>query len=187
MLQRLRAVRKAKGLTLAEVAARCVPPTTAQTIGRLETGMRTTSVDWLNRIAAALDVDPSDLITLPDRPDVPVLAQLGAHGAAAPQTTLSLALPQLADGSVAMLVEVSQGDYRAGDQLVCEPLIPPGHAAAMNRDALVSLADGSFQFGRVLSTSATGLSLLPSHGGGMLSLERIRSAAPVKLLVRRVV
>jgi transcriptional regulator with XRE-family HTH domain len=54
MLTRIREVLKAKGLTLHDVAARCVPPTTAQTIGRLETGTRTVSVGWLNRIAAAL-------------------------------------------------------------------------------------------------------------------------------------
>ena len=40
MLSRIRDVRRAKGLTLADVAERCKPPTTAQTIGRLETGTR---------------------------------------------------------------------------------------------------------------------------------------------------
>lgn len=44
MITRIRDVRKAKDMTLAEVAAACVPPTTAQTIGRLETGTRTVSV-----------------------------------------------------------------------------------------------------------------------------------------------
>lgn len=44
MITRIRDVRKSKHMTLHEVAAACVPPTTAQTIGRLETGMRTVSV-----------------------------------------------------------------------------------------------------------------------------------------------
>ena len=70
MLSRIRDVRRAKGLTLADVAERCKPPTTAQTIGRLETGTRTVSVGWLNRIAAALQVDAADLVTLPDRADL---------------------------------------------------------------------------------------------------------------------
>ena len=56
MITRIREVRKAKALTLDDVAQRCSPPTTAQTIGRLETGTRTVSVGWLNRIAAALGV-----------------------------------------------------------------------------------------------------------------------------------
>ncbi|MFN3800012.1 MAG: XRE family transcriptional regulator, partial [Sphingobium yanoikuyae] len=40
MITRIREVRKAKGLTLEQVGLLCVPPTTAQTIGRLETGTR---------------------------------------------------------------------------------------------------------------------------------------------------
>ena len=36
MINSIRAVRRAKGLTLEEVGQRCDPPTTAQTIGRLE-------------------------------------------------------------------------------------------------------------------------------------------------------
>ncbi|WP_164157970.1 helix-turn-helix domain-containing protein, partial [Sandarakinorhabdus rubra] len=70
MQTRIRDVRKARGLTLADVAAACVPPTTPQTIGRLETGTRTVSIDWLERIAAALDVPASTLVTLPERADV---------------------------------------------------------------------------------------------------------------------
>ena len=46
MITRIREVRRARGLTLDEVARRCVPSTTAQTIGRLETGTRTVSVGW---------------------------------------------------------------------------------------------------------------------------------------------
>jgi len=49
MINRIRDIRREKGLTLADVAARCTPPTTAQTIGRLETGMRQLSLTWMNR------------------------------------------------------------------------------------------------------------------------------------------
>ena len=54
MINRIREIRKARGMTLADLAAACRPPTTAQTIGRLETGMRTLSTRWMERIAAAL-------------------------------------------------------------------------------------------------------------------------------------
>ncbi|MBX9885807.1 MAG: helix-turn-helix domain-containing protein, partial [Novosphingobium sp.] len=47
MINRIRDIRRQKGLTLADVAARCAPPTTAQTIGRLETGMRSLSLGWM--------------------------------------------------------------------------------------------------------------------------------------------
>ncbi len=65
MITSIREVRRAKGLTLDDVARACVPPTTAQTIGRLEMGTRTVSVAWLNRIAAALGVEAADLVRLP--------------------------------------------------------------------------------------------------------------------------
>lgn len=48
MTNRIRDIRKAKGLTLADLAAACEPPTTAQTIGRLETGMRQLSLGWID-------------------------------------------------------------------------------------------------------------------------------------------
>ena len=55
---------EARGQALADVAAACTPPTTAQTIGRLETGMRQLSLTWMNRIAAALGVEPASLMRL---------------------------------------------------------------------------------------------------------------------------
>ena len=80
-----------------------MPPTTAQTIGRLETGTRTVSVGWLNRIAAALEVEAADLVRLPDRPDLPVAAQLGPAGAEAPRTSRLATPPQPAAGMMAVL------------------------------------------------------------------------------------
>ncbi|MEC7161082.1 helix-turn-helix transcriptional regulator, partial [Qipengyuania flava] len=56
MINRIRDIRRQKGLTLADLAAACVPPTTPQTVGRLETGMRNLSLKWMERIAAALEV-----------------------------------------------------------------------------------------------------------------------------------
>ena len=62
MINRIRAIRKDRGLTLADLAERCDPPTTAQTIGRLETGMRNLSLAWMERIGGALGVDPESLV-----------------------------------------------------------------------------------------------------------------------------
>jgi transcriptional regulator with XRE-family HTH domain len=76
MITRLREVRRARRMTLHEVAARCEPPTTPQTIGRLETGARTLSVGWLNRIAKALGVEAADLVALPERETIPLAATL---------------------------------------------------------------------------------------------------------------
>ena len=85
MITRIREVRRARGLTLDDVARRCVPPTTAQTIGRLETGTRTVSIGWLNRIARALGVEAQDLVDGSDTSELKVIAVLGSAGATAPR------------------------------------------------------------------------------------------------------
>ena len=131
MITRIREVRRARKMTLDDVARACEPPTTPQTIGRLETGTRTVSVGWLNRIAAALGVEASDLV---DRrratPELEVAAILGANGAAAPKRTGDRR-PAAARkaGQVAVTVAASAGDYRAGDEIWCDTLQPDEFAA----------------------------------------------------------
>lgn len=165
MHTRIRDVRKQRGLTLAEVAGRCRPATTAQTIGRLETGMRTVSVGWLNRIAAALSVPPSELVTLPDRADVPVVAILGAQGAFAPTDASVLAPPVPGADDVAVRVEAGQGDYRAGDIVWLTRLPPEQFGEALNRDVLAPRGAGRFTFGRLLAAEGPKLHLLPLSPG----------------------
>ena len=118
MITRIREVRRARGLTLDEVAARCDPPTTPQTIGRLETGTRTVSVGWLNRIAAALEVDASDLVAAgKDSAELPVAAYLGRGGANAPRKAAIVVPPRPQADQMALVVSASIGDYRAGDAM----------------------------------------------------------------------
>lgn len=185
MITRIREVRKAKRMTLHEVAAACVPPTTAQTVGRLETGMRTVSVGWLNRIAAALGVAAADLVTLPDRIDVPVTALLTAEGAVAPRRATALLPPAPLGDYVGMLVETAQGDYRAGDSVWLEKLEPKAFTTAMNRDVLVPRAAGRFAFGRLVGTESKKLQLLPLEPGArQLVVGDAAWIAVVRTLVR---
>ena len=81
MINRIRDIRKQKGMTLAEVALACNPSTTAQTIGRLETGTRNLSLAWMNRIGAALGVDPETLVKSDDVQPPQVIAKLTESGA----------------------------------------------------------------------------------------------------------
>ena len=166
MITRIREVRKAKGLTLEEVGQRCSPPTTAQTIGRLETGTRTVSVGWLNRIAAALGVDAADLVDHPDRAELEVVAVLGSHGALAPKRPALVVPPRNVPGQVAMTVASSIGDYRAGDEIWCDRLGPEDFGLALNRDVLVPRPAGRFLFGRLINRDAEKLQLLPLEAGG---------------------
>lgn len=167
MITAIREVRRAKGLTLEEVALRCAPPTTPQTIGRLECGTRTVSLPWLNRIAAALDVTPADLVRLPERADLPVAALLDGSGVQAPRRAQSATPPAPGPGLVAVVATQSVGDYRAGDEIWCETLNPARFGEALNRDVLVPRPAGRFTFGRLIGREdgARLLLLPPGHGG----------------------
>jgi len=166
MITCIREVRNAKGLTLLDVAQRCDPPTTAQTIGRLETGTRTVSVSWLNRIARALGVDAADLVRTPDKAELAVAALLTSDGAHVPHKPLTATPPLPGAGTIAILVEQSLGDYRAGDVIWCERLSPDRFGHALNRDILVPRAGGRFAFGRMIGLEADRLLLLPPASGG---------------------
>ncbi len=166
MISRIREIRRARRMTLQQVAEACVPPTTAQTIGRLETGMRTVSVGWLNRIAAALGVEAADLVQLPERVDLTVVAVLGPDGAGAPPTPRLLVPPQPSQDHVAVLVEIGIGDYRAGDEIWLERLTPDRFATALNRDLLVPRPGERFLFGRLIGLEPERLLLLPLGSGG---------------------
>ena len=64
----IKAVRERKGWTLEKVAKRCDPPTAYTSIMRLEKGERRLTLDWLERIAKALEVDPIDLVAKSEPP-----------------------------------------------------------------------------------------------------------------------
>jgi len=117
MITRIREVRRARGMTLDDVARRCEPATTPQTIGRLETGTRTVSVGWLNRIAKALGVEAQDLVDDGDTSELKVAAILGAGGAMAPRKAAIVVPPRVEDGQISVLVAASLGDYRSGDEI----------------------------------------------------------------------
>jgi transcriptional regulator with XRE-family HTH domain len=170
MITRIREVRRARKMTLDEVAKACVPPTTPQTIGRLETGTRTVSVGWLNRIAAALSVEASDLVDHPTRAELPVVAILGANGATAPKRAALVVPPRSGPGQVAVTVSASVGDYRAGDEIWCERLAPEDFAQALNRDILVPRPAGRFLFGRLIGREENKLHLLPPGAGARQSV-----------------
>ncbi len=165
MITRIRDVRRARRLTLQEVAGRCDPPTTPQTIGRLETGARTVSVDWLNRIAGALGVDAAELVTLPEREEVPVAATLEADGAHAPRREGVAIPPQPAPGLVALLVNAGLGDYRSRDEIWLSRIGPDEYSGALNRDLLVPRPAGRFLFGRLIGREAGRLHMLPLGSG----------------------
>jgi len=165
MITRIRDVRRARKMTLQDVADRCDPPTTPQTIGRLETGTRTVSVGWLNRIAAALGVDTAELVTLPEREDIPLAATLDHDGAHAPRRAGVAIPPQASPGLVAMTVGSGIGDYRSGDEIWLDRIAPEAFAGALNRDILVPRPAGRYLFGRLIGREDGKLHILPLGAG----------------------
>ena len=166
MITRIREVRRARGMTLDDVARRCEPPTTPQTIGRLETGTRTVSVGWLNRIARALGVEAQDLVEGGGSAELKVAAILGPGGATAPRRTAIVVPPSIDDDQIAVIVAASVGDYRAGDELWCDTLEVQEYARALNRDVLVPRPVGRFLFGRLINRDEEKLQILPLEAGG---------------------
>lgn len=175
MISRVREIRKAKGLTLAEVAERCDPPTTAVTIGRLETGVRSLSVSWLERIAAALEVDPKSLIAETGQENIPVAALLSTEGPHAASEPMTLHLPTPPAATVGLVVRASQGDYRAGDTIWLEQLPPERFMEALNMDILVPRPVGRFAFGRLAAIEGSRIQLIPARPG---SRQTVISDAP---------
>ena len=154
-------------MTLDDVAQACSPPTTPQTIGRLETGTRTVSIGWLNRIAEALGVQASDLVEAGgDKAELPVVAILGVNGATAPKRTAVVVPPRPKGRQVAIIVSASDGDYRAGDEIWCDTVEPEEFGRALNRDVLVPRPAGRFLFGRLIDRDEGRLQLLPPGAGG---------------------
>ena len=189
MINRIRDIRREKNLTLADVAARCTPPTTAQTIGRLETGMRNLSLVWMNRIAAALEVEPELLVRGEVSAQPQLIARLSDQGAEALAAPRDAILPSALGGDgplVAMSVEASAGEYRAGDQLWLRQTQPDGFARLLNRDVLAPRAGGRFAFGRMIDRHESRIALLPpGPGQRQVIIDSPAWLAVAEMLVRK--
>ncbi len=195
MINRIRDIRRQKGLTLAEVAQACDPPTTAQTIGRLETGMRNLSLAWMNRIAAALQVDPQ-LLVRADRGEQPrIVARLTDGGAEPLKTPRDAILPTDLEGGdgdgdrgglLCLAVETPQGEYRAGDQLWLRRIDSEDASRHINRDILAPRSGGRFAFGRLIDRKGTLVGLLPPGiGQRQIVIDRPAWLAVAEMLVRK--
>ncbi|GAA4644170.1 hypothetical protein GCM10023115_21300 [Pontixanthobacter gangjinensis] len=168
MINRIRDIRKAKGLTLADLAEACDPPTTAQTIGRLETGMRNLSIKWMDRIADALGIDPQSLVRSDQTASPQVVATLTEQGPEALNTPAEAVLATEIGGDAPLMVlsiAASAGEYRGGDQLWLRQLDPADAARAINRDVLVPRKGGRFYFGRLIDRQGTMVGILPPGVG----------------------
>lgn len=164
MINRIRDIRKAKGWTLADLAEACDPPTTAQTIGRLETGMRNLSTKWMDRIGHALEIDPQTLVRSEQNATPNVVATLTESGPEALKKPADAVIPTELVGDTALMVlaiATSAGEYRGGDQLWMRQIDLSEAGRAINRDVLVPRKGGRFYFGRLIDRQGTLVGILP--------------------------
>ncbi len=189
MINRIRDIRKEKGLTLADVAERCSPPTTAQTIGRLETGMRQLSLTWMNRIAAALEVEPELLVRGEEAEQPRYVARFTENGAEALPAPRDAILPSALGGDaplIALAIDASAGDYRAGDQVWLRQHAPDQGARLLNRDVLAPRSGGRFAFGRLIDRDEHRIAILPpGPGSRQVVIENPAWIAVTEMLVRK--
>jgi transcriptional regulator with XRE-family HTH domain len=189
MINRIRDIRRQKNMTLADVAARCDPPTTAQTIGRLETGTRNLSLVWMNRIAAALGVDPELLVRGEAAAQPRLIARVGENGAEALAAPRDAILPTALGGDgtlVALAIEASAGEYRAGDQVWLRQHDPDDYPRLLNRDVLAPRSGGRFAFGRMIDRDEARLALLPPGAGQrQIIIDNPPWLAVAEMLVRK--
>lgn len=167
MQTRIREFRKLRGLTLKELADKI--GTTPQTVQRLETANMTVSTDWLEKIAAALNVEPADLIARSPGREIPVLGKVARHGRlhasdGSQPRTLHLHVP--ADDPVAAQLDERVGVFEAGTILIANRLRVADHANAHSSDCLVGLEDGPVLFRRVIRGEGTTWTLVPHEFGG---------------------
>lgn len=187
---RIREIRKSKKMTLHEVAERT--GTTAQTIGRLETGMRTLSLVWVQRIAEALEVDAADLLAMPDRGDIEVASAIGKNGKVKSRSVETMALRLLAASPVALGITENLGAYRKGDVVICSRTdkmdIDAAISAANGKDCLVETIEETRLFGRLIAQSKTAILVVPPEPGGetaTLKKNDIAAISPATALIRR--
>jgi transcriptional regulator with XRE-family HTH domain len=189
VINRIRDIRKQKNMTLAQVAEACDPPTTAQTIGRLETGMRNLSLGWMNKIGKALGVDPELLVKGEAVEQPKVVARLTDAGAEPLASQRDAILPSALGGDAPLMclaIDTSQGEYRAGDQLWLRQHAPEEAGQLINRDVLVPRAGGRFAFGRLIDRKGSLVGLLPPGAGQrQIVIDNPAWLAVAEMLVRR--
>lgn len=184
---RIREIRRQKRITLHELAARIKPkPTTAQTIGRLETGTRTLSLKWLNKIAEVLECDPADLLDASTSHKLPVAGHLKADGAILAVNDESATLQASATIPMCLRIDITADDYRAGDTLLLDRFEGADiELKAEGHDCLVEDSGGNLHFGKVIRGGKTDrFTLIPIPAGDIKYDIQLKWAARAISLTR---
>jgi transcriptional regulator with XRE-family HTH domain len=162
--------------------------TTPQTIQRLETDNMTVSMDWLQKIARALTVEPVDLVGVRDGREIPLLGRADEHGRIVPreqEAGTSVHLDVAADDPVAVRIDAPIGGFEPGTVLIGNRFRPEDLDNAHGMNCLVAVADGPVLLRRLVRGRSSGWTLIPHENGGEVQYDRaIAWAARILMAIR---
>jgi len=181
---RIRHFRSLRHLRLRELAERV--GTTPQTISRLETGNMTLSVDWMQKLADALEIHPADLLEQPDRQEIPLIGLVEASGSIleGPEGVMELYVPAI--NPVAVRLLAPSGIYKAGEILIGDRRRPGEVSDFVGRDAIVELESNLRLVAKIATPipGAQGASLIALDGSRVHYDVRLSWAAPIVMVAR---
>lgn len=194
--ERLRAVRKDRGLTLAAVASKVGGKTDASVIHRLEKGTIEIDIEWAEKLGEALECPPDEFlpITTGRRKTVPLVGYVGAGELYYPDPEAGawmgfdeVEAPPDGQGVVAVRV---RGDsmapvYRSGD-LIYFRRDGADLASLLEHDCIVQVRGGPAYIKKLVKGSKAGRFSLESYARGIPQLvdQEIEWAAPVLFIKR---
>src|SRR3546814_19934849 len=102
---------------------------------------------------------------MPEQESIPVAALLNHNGAHAPAKPATAIPPLASPGLIAVRVTAGVGDYRSGEEIWCERLMPAAVSGALNRDVPLPRPAGRFLFSRLLRREDSQLHRFPLGPG----------------------
>jgi len=193
MKNRIRELRHEKGpeWTLTYVAK--LAHTTPKQLSRLERGQRSLTLDWIERVAKALECDPLELISdYKERYLAPVVGYIGAGDLYYPEPKsgpwIGFNEVETPPGMVDAVAVIIRGEsmkpvYHSGDMLFFNPTEYPGVEQYAGKECVVKLQNGMVYLKRVHKKSNGSIQLL-SYNEDPIEDANIAWAAPVKWICR---
>jgi transcriptional regulator with XRE-family HTH domain len=186
MQTRIREFRKLRGMTLKELADKI--KTTPQTVQRLETANMTVSMDWLEKIARALLVEPADLIGPRSSREIRLIGRIGEQGRVNKVQTENGNLIHLdvpADNPIAARLDATVGYFQAGTILIANRFREEDLHNAHGVDCLVAVENGAVLLRRLIRGKNASWTLVPHDAGVEISYDQaIEWAARVIMAIK---
>lgn len=155
MLQnQIRHYRQKRGLTLAQLGNRI--GTTPQSISRLETGVMTLSMDWIEKIAHALQVSPQQLLGASDFGNMPLVGIVDSLSKISVVESQNLSIGTDVSDPIALKVGGDLGPFQPGDILVFDRKSKVVCEQLKGRICLASLNNQALKLGRFMVLNEDG-------------------------------